>query len=359
MKNYILSFGIVAILLLGSCTKETVTETKTTVPYVAPTPKLIGTWKVIESSNSGNSEEYLIFEAKTNYMHNLTARVEGFKRSYTNVYSADEKVLNWDGWLLNYTVNGDTMTLRESPSEIEYKMVKDNSGAVTAANWTDNLTFAGASVPVINQNNFSWYDYSFGVKGDFLYFSGRRISPTQYRMYEFNTLNGTLTDSINSVNRMAMAYRASNNNLYFGRASGTDEIMKSVGLQGAASNLSTNTISSARSISINPSSGTIYVLNSSRILYAGTDGGNFSELTNLSSMNTYIEDMIYYKNDEFLVVYNSTLHRIKISPSFTVVKSYSRADNFSIYNVSTDGTSIWVYGYDNRLSKNAYRKVTL
>jgi hypothetical protein len=356
MKKYIISLSIIAIVL-ASCTKETVTEKKTTVPYVAPALGIYGTWKVTQSSNSGSAEEYMIITKGDNFIYNFTKDMAGFKEDYVSIYDADDKTFNWDGWLVNYKIIGDTMTWMTSPTTVEYKMVKDNSGTVTIDNWAKNLNIASTGVLAEFGSDFSLDNYGFGVKGDFLYISGRRGG--QYRIYELNTLNGQLVDSVNYFTRAAIAYRGSSSSLYYGRASGTDKIKKSAGLGGAESDLSTNTISNARNISYNASSGTVYVYNSNRVLYAGSDGGNFSELADLSTLSTSFYEMMYYKNDEFIVERNSTLHRVKIAPTFTVVESYKRDNNFRIYNFGTDGSTIWVYGRNNMTNNNEYRKVTL
>lgn len=352
MKKYIISLSIIA-LVLASCTKEVVTETKTTVPYKGPTLGVYGTWKVVESNNN-NIEEYFIINKDNNFVVNLTNRDEGFKRDYTSVYDADEKTFNWDGWLLNYMIVGDTMTWMTSPTVVEYKMVKDNSSGVTEDNWTKKLNLASAGV--MRPEGMNVYNYGFGVRGDFLYISGYRLG---YYIYEMNGLNGQLIDSLSFVTRAAIAYRPSNNNLYYARASGTDNMKKSVGIGGVATDLSTNALNSVRSISLNPSSGTVYAFNSNRILYAGTEGGNFTELSDLSTLQTYLNSLVYYKNDEFLTIRNSTIYRVKIAPSFSVVQSYRRDATFSIDNIGTDGSTIWVYGYNQFTGENEYRKVTL
>lgn len=356
MKKYIISLSIIAIVLV-SCTKEVVTEKKTTVPYVPPTLGIYGTWKVTQNNNSGNAEEIIIISKDDHYIYDLTKDIEGFKSNYISIYDADDKTINWDGYFLNYKITGDTMTWMTTPTNVEYKMVKDNSGSVTIDNWTKKMNISSTGVLAEIGSDYDFNNYGFGVKGDLLYISGSLFG--QYKIYELNALNGKLTDSVNYISSAAVAYRASSNSFYYGRTSASDKLKKAIGIGGALTDLSTNSISSARNISYNASSGTIYVFNSNRKLYAGSEGGNFTELADLSTITSSFYEMMYYKNDEFLVRRNSTIYRVKISPTFTVVESYGRDYNFSIRNFGTDGTTIWVYGRNEMTDNYEYRKVTL
>jgi len=175
-----------------------------------------------------------------------------------------------------------------------------------------------------------------------------------------NTLNGTMVDSVNvpNGNWHALHFKASSNKLYNTRYSGSYTMQQRTGLMGASSNLSSNTLSNIQYISTNGSSGTVYASNNNQ-LYSGSEGGSFSNLFTFTG--NYPRAVVYYKNDQFLGVYNGTLVLFKISPSFEIIKQYrlTGPDAGYLEAISTNGSDIWAMTYDNNANRYTYVKVTI
>ena len=121
-------------------------------------------------------------------------------------------------------------------------------GWINEETWIPNMkvekTVMIPSLYGINTSN----SFSFG--GDFIFANLRNGT---YRFYQINTLTGSFTDSVNApVNTWySLFYKTSTNKLYHTRYSGTYNMQQRTGLNGASSNLSSNTINSVRSISAN------------------------------------------------------------------------------------------------------------
>lgn len=363
MKSKLLIALAVPFLFMSSCTKET-TETRTTVvkkPYVAPTLNFWGTWKKINTTN--NDVIYFELNKETGYCYELEERVGGIRRVDISTVTGDSNLVrfNWDGFR-PYVISGDTMTVYENdaPGSIDELLVRVPSDSINAETWISTLSVTRAVASKSNIYSIRT-NASFTFAGDFIYASRRGPDGT-YRFYQINTLNGQFTDSANApVNTWyTLYYKSSTNKLYHTRYSGTYTLQQRTGLSGGSSNLSTNSISSVRALSANPSSGTVYAYRSGT-LYAGTEGGNFSTLYSFSG--TYPDMNVYYKNDQFLGVYNGSLILFEIAPTFKIIKQYRLSGNAMglnyIYNVATNGSDIWVLTYNNSAGQYYYAKVTL
>lgn len=360
-KNVLLAL-LVPILILASCTKET-TETKTTTvkkPYVAPTLPFWGSWKLIEDNPTSTEITYYDFNVKTGYCSQLYQNSNGLRDIDYSTISGTDQLIRYD-WnsFQPYTISGDTLTVYNSdePGQIEERMVRVPSDSINTETWIPALkiekTVMIPSLYGINTNA----SFSFG--GDFIFANLRNST---YRFYQINTLTGIFTDSANApVNTWySLYYKTSTNKLYHTRTSGTYNLQQRTGLNGASSNLSSNSINSVRSISANASSGTVYAYRGGQ-LYSGTEGGNFSSLTSFSG--SYPDMHVYYKNDQFLGEYSSDfLIQFEIAPAYKILKQYrlpTGSDFNRIYTVASNGSDVWVLARRNSDSRYAYLKVSL
>ncbi len=350
-------YAFLFLIALNACTKEETIETKTTKEYVAPKLKIYGTWKNIATNGNNYSKDYMIIK-ESGFFHNLTASETGFKSNYKAAFHANESVFNMDGWPLVYEFAGDSLMLKSSANKIEYLLVPTTEAEANENTWLSSFTTLKQVVM-----NSSSQNYGFGVDGDILYINARPYST--YNIYKFDASSNIFLDSFAAStlgSNVSLFYKKNGDELFVARSTGIDFVKKTNGFSSTStfSNASTNNnISSIRNISMNATSGTIFCYNSSRKLYTGTDGGNFTELTDLNNLAQTTSNLVYIGSDEFLCVYNSTIHKVKVSPTFQVVKSYNRDDNFNVSNVGTDGLNHWVYGYDNALDKYVYRKIQL
>ena len=361
MNTRLLLLALVPLFVLSACKKETTIQETVTVNEVynpAP-PAYLGTWKKINEDPTDTSKTYFIFMANSSYCLTLEQSEDGFKRKDYSTISGNANSLRFDDQGFRpYKVSGDTMTVYDDsrPGDIDELLVKVTNGSVDAANWLKTLSVSRTvTVPSYHQNNVST-SASFGIDGDFLYISAWN---SIWRIYKFNTLNGTHVDSGtaagNTIN--AIHFRGSSNKLYHTRYSGTYAMLQRVGLNGANSNLSTNTISSVRSISTNATSGTVYAFRSNT-LYSGSEGGNFSSLFTFTG--SYPRGNVYYKSDQFLGVYNGTLVLFEISPTFKIIQQYELPGGSYIYqSIATNGSDIWVMFYNNNTNQYGYKKVSL
>ena len=365
MKSKLLVALAVPFLFMSSCTKET-TETRTTVvkkPYVAPTYDFWGTWKRVDN-NTNNTIYYYELNKETGYCYELEERAEGLRRVDVSTVTGDSNIVrfNWDPFR-PYAISGDTMYVYDDdqPGSIDELLVRVPSDSVNVETWVASL---GIARMVDSRSNIYGVrtNASFGFGGDFI-FANMRGPDGTYRFYQINTLNGQFTDSSNApVNTWySLHYKSSTNKLYHTRYSGTYNLLQRTGLSGGSSNLSTNAINSIRAISTNASSGTVYAYRGGT-LYSGTEGGNFSSLYSFSG--SYPDMNVYYKNDQFIGVWNGTLVLFEIAPTFKVIKQYrmpsgSMGLDDYIRNVSTNGSDVWIFVYNNEQNRYYYVKVTL
>jgi len=360
MNTRLLLIALLPLLILGGCTKETIETKSTTVtkPYVAPTYSFWGTWKVIKEDPTDTLKEYFAFDENTASCFQLEERDGGFRSlDYSSVTATDKLIrFDWDGYR-PYKIKGDTMIVYDynSPGEIGERMVRE-ANAPSIDDWMGQAKVVRkVYVPQDHQTNTG---LSFGIDGDFLYVN--HLANGTYRFYKMNTLNGTMVDSVNvpNGNWHALHFKASSNKLYNTRYSGSYTMQQRTGLMGASSNLSSNTLSNIQYISTNGSSGTVYASNNNQ-LYSGSEGGSFSNLFTFTG--NYPRAVVYYKNDQFLGVYNGTLVLFKISPSFEIIKQYrlTGPDAGYLEAISTNGSDIWAMTYDNNANRYTYVKVTI
>jgi hypothetical protein len=355
---------LVPILILASCTKEE-TQTKTTTvskPYVPPTLNFWGTWKKINTNN--NETYYYDLNKSTGYCYELREEASGLRRFEISTVTGDEKLVrfNWDGFRV-YTISGDTMTVYDAsqPGAIEELLVRIPADSVNANTWITPMSITRSVSSRSNIYNINT-SASFTFGGDFI-FDNLRGPDGTYRFYQLNSLTGVYTDSANApVNTWySLYYKSSTNKLYHTRYSGTYNLQQRTGINGASSNLSSNSLNSIRAISANPSSGTVYAYRGGT-LYSGTEGGNFSSLATFSG--SYPDKHVYHKNDQFLGVWSNSLILFEAAPAFKVIKQYRLPENTnglngSIYSVASNGSDVWILTYNNNTNSYYYTKVTL
>jgi hypothetical protein len=340
-KITIVSVLVGFLVLLGSCKK---TETNTIIQeYNPPLATLFGTWKMI---NTSSTDQYFVFpNDKSNLHYQLIEDVNGFRTMFDAAFNATVNQVFLQGSLYNYSESNDTLILTSNSSNM-MKFMRIDSPSFTPMTWM-KPTMLDRSIEL--PRGFGSTNVSIGIQGDFLY--PYAVNSGSAYIYQFNTLTGKYVDST-GVGKPACTYFNSGD-LYVGFNGGTYNIWK--GNMASISPVSSNTILNVNAVSLNPSSGVIYAYNSARKMYTGLANSNFSELFDFSTY--YLNTVVYYKNDEFLCIKNGRLYRIKISPSFEVLESYNTPSGVNYYTVSTNGTDIWVYGYDSNYGSNRLMKV--
>lgn len=328
------------LVILGACTKkETIVQ-----EYNPPQPKLYGNWKVISANFGGG---YFSFPNDgSNFAHILGIDEDGFKSKEVYAYSATDKQLIISGSVFNYTLNGDTLLLKSAPNSI-YKMVKTTDPSVNINTW---LSSTSVSKDLGKLPNSGSDLHSIGIDGTTIYYSG--LNGMGNYVYKYNTSSKVLEDSIASVNTASHYYKAGT--LYYGFDYMTNKIFKGTPFAPVTS-VSTNSLSSVRTVSANASSGVIYAYTSSSEMYTGTENSTFNLLFDFQDYG--VASVTYFKNDEFLCTKNSTVHRIKISPDFQVLATYEMPEGFNAYTVSSNGTDLYVFGYDDNAGE--YKMIKL
>jgi hypothetical protein len=345
MKHKLLITIALGLLVLNSCTKkETIIQ-----EYNPPQPSLYGTWKMLNQTSSDTS--YYVFNNDgTNFMYLLSKSSYGFKSSQGYVYKATDKQLQVYSSLFNYKVSNDTLYLMESPSTT-YKLLKMNNSGLNTANW---LSASSMNKSMNMPRGTLFNTRPFAIEGNYLYLYGNDNS--NERVYKFNHTTELYEDSGSVSEPASTCIKAGN--LYTAFDNGNYNIYKSsTSSIGSMSIISNNTLPYANTISINPNSGVIYAYCNDNKIYTGTENSTFNELFDFSPYG--INNVLYYKNDEFLCIRNSTIHKIVIAPSFKVITSYQPIPNFSIYQLSTNGTDVWCYGYDNTTGTYKLVKLTI
>lgn len=342
-KRTLFALAFISLIAIQSCKKtETVVE-----EYNPPSPTLYGTWKAINEDPTNNSSLYYVFDKSNNFASTLEEDEYGFRESNSYAFSATNKQVSLGGGLLNYTVNGDTLKMKYSSTQSSL-FLRVASPTFTPENWLKSISVIQKTAAV----NSLPTNISFGVNGDFLYFSQY---VNGYKVFKYNTLNNTKVDSNTVSSNCCVYYKGGK--VYYGKYA-NDKLFKTTELDNATNqNVSTNSIYYPVSISINGNSNTIYTLDYNKKLLAGTDGGAFSELFDFSSYN--ISMVQYYGNDEFLILKNYSLFKVKISPTFSVTTSYNGIPNFSISSIATNGVDTWVYGRENSSNKFKFIKINL
>lgn len=342
MKKHKLLTAILAgfVFLTGCKKEETVVQ-----PYTPPQPKLYGTWRILPGFGS---EGYFAFpDDGSSYAHILQIDQYGFKTKSIYAYSATDKQIVISGSVFNYTVNQDTLKLNINPSS-GYTMVKETDPAISYKTW---LTPASILKSINSPRGVGSGVLSFGIDGNDLYLSAYNGS---YYAYKFNTISGDYSDSVIMVNEASLFHKSGS--LYYGFNNMSNKIFKG-NIFSSVNPISTNNLSNVRAISANPNSGVVYAFCSDGKVYSGTDNSTFNALFDLSSYS--VNSVVYYKNDEFLCIRSSSVHRVQMTPEFKVLATYEIPKAFSAYTVSTNGTDTYVFGYDNASNKHAFMKISL
>lgn len=333
MKHKLLIATVLGLFVLNSCTKkETIIQ-----EYNPPQPKLFGTWKLI-GQNSSDTNYYVFPDDGSNFMYLLTVSPNNFRNSQGYAYKATDNQLQVFSTLLNYKVSNDTLYLMESPN-ISTKLVKISNPSFTPANFMN----ASSVVKKINvPRGIGSNTRPFGIEGNYLYIYGNQ-NGNEY-IYKFNSStelhedSGGVSEPASTCIKAGTIYTAFDNGNYNIYKSATTAI-------GSMSIISNNTLPYANAISVNPNSGVIYAYTNDAKIYSGTENSTFNELFNFASYGVY--NVLYYKNDEFLCIRNNNICKVSIAPNFKVLANYQPIPGFSIYQLSTNGTDVWCYGYDS------------
>jgi hypothetical protein len=345
MKKIKILLGLSVVLLMAACTKETTIKEE----YNPPQPKLYGTWKMENNSTSTNEYYYVFTEDGSNYVHTLVKDNNGFKYKESSAFKATDKQINMSYYLYNYDVVADTLTLYNSPTAYS-RYFKVLNPSFTPSNWTGSLkVLKTLELPrAVTSNTLR----PFGIEGDYLYLAGNNGSGDY--VYKFNSVTKQHVDSINVVYGVTTYFKSPN--LYYAFES-KNKIFKTTGIASPSSTISINDIDYTRSISVNASSGVIYAFTQSGQLYSGTENATFNMLFDFNPYS--LSYLLYDKNDEFMVLRNGMISRLKISPAFNVIKSYDPVPNFYTYSISSNGVDTWLYGYNNMTSTYQLLKVSL
>ncbi len=333
MKHKLLIATVLGLFVLNSCTKkETIIQ-----QYNPPQPVLFGTWKLI-GQNSSDTNYYVFPDDGSNFMHVLTNSTYNFRNSQTFAFKATDKQIHVYSTLLNYKVSNDTLYLMESPN-VSTKLVKIKNPSFTPANWMN----ASSVVKKINvPRGIGSNTRPFGIEGNYLYIYGNQNG--NERVFKFNSStelhedSGLVSEPASTCIKAGTIYTAFDNGNYNIYKSTTSAI-------GSMVMISNNTLPYANAISVNPNSGVIYAFTNDSKIYSGTENSTFNELFNFAPYS--VNNVLYYKNDEFLCIRGNNICKVSIAPSFKVLANYQPIPGFSIYQLSTNGTDVWCYGYDS------------
>ena len=355
MKKITFIAAILLIIGFASCKKVTIIEETITEVGEGPAEvDIYGVWEFQDPDTSNKRREYWRFEKGSPYYQYFDIRESGLIRVDYGVWFISETHLRRQGeGNLPYKLSGDSLVLdpegawNEKELFVRKKGVNLNSRIKTIS--------ASRTVAVPSWHNITTQN-SIGMEGDFLYVTHR--SAGTYKFMKWNTVNGMFVDSSNvpSGNWHALYFRSNNNKLYNTRNSGTYNMQQRTGINGGNSNLSSNGLSSIRAISANPSSGTVYASRNG-IIYSGTEGGNFSTLTTFSG--DYPRGVIYYKNDQFIGVWNGTLVLFEIAPELKIISQYTIPGVYLYESLSTNGTDVWAMSYNSSIGRYQYNRFSL
>ncbi len=335
---------LISVVILNSCTKEVTTKQE----YTPPAATMYGTWLKLNKDVSDSSKEYVIFKQNDDYYYSLIESDQGFRTSNNAVYSATDKIISLGGYLNVYSISGDTLIVKDEINK-SIKFIRVNNPAINFENWTSKLSISkSVAAPLLNISS----SRSFGFNGDNLYFYGNKYGG---KVYKFNTLNSTILDSVSVGTSCSNFYKSGST--YYG-FSGNNKLGKTTELNsGTYTDASSNILASPYSISYNGTSNIFYAYLGGGGLYSGTEGGAFSILKDLVGYNC--KSVVYYNSDEFLTVKNSTLYKIKISPVFSVTKSYKLDASYNLYTVSTNGVDVWAYARNYNNNSYEFLKLNL
>jgi hypothetical protein len=323
---------------------------------VPPVSKIYGKWKLINSNPSDLSEQYWIFDSLTPYGYILSKSDKGFKDMGAGAYAVTENTLLFDG-IFAYEVSHDSLFLKSNPTKTVAILVKTTQADVDFNTWMSKIStlLTAPALPGMNYNN----DGSFAFDGDIL-FVNSNYTGSNY-LYKYNTTSSSIKDSLSISGNIAGFYKKSTDHIYVASNYSTaNPIVKvpNFTISGAAV-VTSNSLNYLKSLSYNPNSGVMYAFQNTNKLFAGTEGGNLSVLFDVATTGLNFDQMSYFSNDEFLILNNNKLYKVKIAPSLTVTKSYEEISNFSILSISTNGTETWVYGENELNGKYEFRKISL
>lgn len=349
MKNniQILSIAILSLFALVACNKETTTIKQYTPPS-AP-EEFYGTWQIINKDINAKTKEYFIFIKDDNYFYMLSEDENGFKRMSDAAFAPSDKQLNFGEGIYNYIIKNDTMFLTYSKDGNVFSAVKYKGSDINKNTWIKK----GVITRTVDAPKGIVYENTIGINDDFLYLYSSIYGGG--KVYKYNTLNNKFVDSVSAAS-VSLFYK--NGFTYYGFSISNTLVKTSELLSATASSISTNNLFNVGSLSINGTSNTIYAYEkSSKKLFVGVEGGAFSELYDFVDIGS-VKSVVYYGNDEFLIVKDYRLFKVKISPTFKVISSY-QLDNIdgNIYSVSTNGIDIWCTAYYN--NKYQYYKLNL
>jgi hypothetical protein len=229
--------------------------------------------------------------------------------------------------------------------------VKINNPSFTPANW---MSASSVAKKINIPRGIGYNTRPFGIDGNYLFMYGNENG--NERIFKFNSSteqhedSGLVSEPASTCIKSGTMYTAFDNGNYNIYKSLTSSI-------GSMSTISNNTLPYANAISVNANSGVIYVYTNDAKLYSGTENSTFNELFNFASYG--VNNVLYYKNDEFLCLRSNNICKVSIAPNFKVLANYQSIPGFSIYQISTNGTDVWCYGYDNNTGTYKLVKVNI
>ncbi len=355
MKKIILISIVVLSIFWQSCTKETVTNNTTKIPYVAPVSKIYGKWKLINSNPTDLKEQYWIIDSLTPFAYLLTKSDKGFKSMDVGPYAVTENTLLFDG-IFAYEVSNDSLFLKSNPNKTEAILVKTTQTEVNYQTWMTKTStlLTTPALPGMYYIN----DGSFAFDANVLYFTSN-YTGSNY-LYKYDAASSSIKDSLSISGNIAGFYKKSTNHIYVASNYSTaNPIVKVPNFTTVGAAVATsNSLNYVKSLSYNPNSGVMYAFQNTNKLFSATESGSLNVLFDVASTGVAFDQMSYYSNDEFLVLYQNTIYKVKIAPSFSILNSYQQLPNFTIYSISTNGTETWVYGENNVNRKYEFRKIS-
>lgn len=356
MNAKILYFIILSILFISSCKKEITNNIIEEEEKPALNLKIYGVWQNLSYDPNNDDRKYIEYST-SGYTNEYKLQDNGVQTKKIRVFKVTENLVTTQfGSMATYKIYGDTLILKTNPDLIR-KFIKISNLDIVK-DWVGTIN----NLATIKSPNgiANFINGGIGFDAEFLYFAYNRYGTAL--VYKYNSITDQFVDSIGlGAADLSVFYQKNNNRFIYCRSQNISTLVKSTGFNILLSNASSNTLNSIKNISVNPSSGVIYAYSgSSSELFAGTDGGISTSIFKSGNVpNTNINQMCYYKNDQFLALIDNSLCLVKIDPIFSIVKTYNFISSFAIYNISTDGTTAWINGYNYDTVQFEFRKIIL
>lgn len=328
------------LLVFSACKKqETIIE-----QLVPPNVTLYGSWMMIDVNQDSMKTYWVIPNDGSNIGYELKEDKYGFRTIENgSPFNVTDKQILFSSGLFNYKVSGDSLILNYSKNYRQIMLRVKN----LPFDAEDYILSATVLKSVNNNLNNSNVNASIGVDNDTLYIS------TGGYLYKYNTGSRKVFDSI-SNSPFCIGFK-SRSEIFLGY-SGITKISKTNMTTAGTVSASSNIFNSVSAVSYNPVLNQVCVLQSNMNFYMGADGGTFSQVWNFSPMK--LRCVVHYSGDTYLALKDNVLFKIKMGAKISVIAAYN-IQSFSLRQLGTDGTNIWVFGYDQSETSYQYKKITL